>query len=373
MKILVTGSKGFVGKNLVAELNSKDYEVLTFDRDDNLESLDAHCEVADFVVHLAGVNRTTNEQEFFDGNEGLTKTITNLLQKHDNKATVLISSSIQANKDNHYGKSKLAGELALHDHSLVNNSDFYNYRFTNLFGKWSRPNYNSVIATWCHNISRGLPLEMNDPSHEIEFTYIDDVVNEIVNAINGKPTLDEDGSCVVKPSYVVSLQEVYDLLHKFKDSRENLFVPNMTVGFETKLYSTYLSFLPEDQFSYPLKMNVDNRGSFTEFIKTDDRGQVSINVSKPGITKGEHWHHSKNEKFLVVSGRGVINLRNIFDEKIISYEVSGDDLIVVDIPTGYTHNIVNVGDTDMVTVMWVNEPFNADNPDTYFLKVSDNS
>lgn len=369
MKILVTGSKGFVGKNLSLELKNLGHEVLTFDREDSLDVLDKHTATADCVVHLAGVNRPTNTEDFYTGNAGLTETLIGLLQKHKNKATVIGSSSIQASLANDYGKSKLEGEILLKQHAQANGSKVYIYRFSNLFGKWSKPNYNTVIATWCHNISRDIPITINDPSVRLNLTYIDDVMKELTNAIQGEPTLTQEGYGVVHPIYDVSLEEIHNLLIKFKESRINHFVPNMEPGFETSLYSTYLSFLPTDKFSYPLKMNVDERGSFTEFIKSKDRGQVSINISKPGITKGEHWHHSKNEKFLVVQGQGVIKLRNVFNNEVIEYHVSGDQMQVVDIPTGYTHNIINNGSSDMVTVMWVNEPFDPNHPDTYFLPV----
>lgn len=369
MIILVTGSKGFVGKNLCLELTNLGHEVLTFDREDTLDVLEAHTSKAEFVVHLAGVNRPTNAEEFYSGNAGLTEILIKLLQKHNNKAAVIGSSSIQAALDNDYGKSKLEGELLLQEHSKANDSKVYIYRFSNLFGKWSMPNYNTVIATWCHNISRDIPITINDASVRLNLTYIDDVMKELIRAIHGSPTMTPEGYGIVNPIYNVTLGEIHDLLVKFKESRSNHFVANMTPGFETSLYSTYLSFLPKDKFSYPLKMNVDERGSFTEFIKSEDRGQVSINISKPGITKGEHWHHSKNEKFLVVQGTGVIKLRNVFEDDVIEYHVSGEKMEVVDIPTGYTHNIINTGNSDMVTVMWVNEPFDPSNPDTYFLPV----
>ncbi len=369
MKILVTGSNGFVGKNLITTLHSQGYEVLTFDRDNKLSDLEDLTRECDFVVHLAGVNRPVNVEDFYKGNMGLSESLVAGLAFNNNKAPILVSSSIQAELDNDYGKSKLGGENVLREHAIKNNSEVYVYRFSNLFGKWSQPNYNTVIATWCHNITRGIPLVMNDPNVSLNLTYIDDVVNEMVRAIRGEATHLIDDLFAVPETYDVTLQEIYDLLNKFVESRTTNFVADMSPGFETKLYSTYLSFLPEDKFSYPLKMNVDERGSFTEFIKTNDRGQVSVNISKPGITKGQHWHHSKNEKFLVVSGQGVIKLRNIFSDNIIEYHVCGDVLEVVDIPTGYTHNIINTGQSDMVTVMWVNEPFNPDKPDTFYEEV----
>ncbi len=369
MKILVTGSNGFVGKNLITTLHSQGYEVLSFDRENELSELEVLTRNCDFVVHLAGVNRPVNVEEFYEGNKGLSETLVAALVANNNKAPILVSSSIQAELDNDYGKSKLGGENVLREHALANDSKVYVYRFSNLFGKWSQPNYNTVIATWCHNITRDIPLVVNDPSVQLNLMYIDDVVEEMINAIRGNGTLVQEDLYTVSTNYDVTLGTIYDLLHKFVGSRKNNFVADMSPGFETKLYSTYLSFLPEDKFSYPLKMNVDDRGSFTEFIKSNDRGQVSINISKPGITKGQHWHHSKNEKFLVVSGQGVIQFRDIFSEEIIEYHVNGENLEVVDIPTGYTHNIINTGTHDMVTVMWVNEPFNPDKPDTFYEEV----
>lgn len=369
MKVLVTGSNGFVGRNLTTTLHSLGFEVLTFDKDNDTSELIDLTKDVNFVVHLAGINRPQNTEEFYEGNMGLSESLVSALQINANKAPILVSSSIQALLDNDYGKSKLGGENVLREHSVKNGSDVLIYRFSNLFGKWSQPNYNTVIATWCHNITRDIPLVMNDPLVELNLMYIDDVVEEIIRAIKGNGTLVADDLYTVPVSYDVSLQTIYDLLHQFIESRETNYLANMAPGFETKLYSTYLSFLPIEKFSYPLKMNVDDRGSFTEFIKSEDRGQVSINISKPGITKGQHWHHSKNEKFLVVKGSGVIHFRDIFSKEVIEYPVNGNVLEVVDIPTGYTHNIINIGSEDMVTVMWVNEPFDPDHPDTFYEEV----
>lgn len=370
MKILVTGSKGFVGKNLMATLSHLDYDVVTFNREDSIESLNERLEGVEFVVHLAGANRPVNTDDFYSINANLTQSLIEVIESSGRAIPILLSSSIQALNDSDYGKSKLAGEQVIIDYSKRTGADVFIYRYPNLFGKWSQPNYNTVIATWCHNISRDLPIQVNDPSVEIELVYIDDVVTEILNAMNGKANKVEDNYYSVPQSSKVTLGEIHQLLVSFKESRETLFIPNMSKGFETQLYSTYLSFLPVDKFSYPLTMHKDERGSFTEFIKSNDRGQVSINISKPGITKGEHWHHSKNEKFLVVKGSGMIQLRDINGNQVIEYNVSGDKLEVIDIPTGYTHNIINTYDEDMVTVMWVNEPFDPDHSDTYFEKVT---
>jgi UDP-2-acetamido-2,6-beta-L-arabino-hexul-4-ose reductase len=303
-----------------------------------------------------------------EGNFGLTSRLLELLEKHGNKAPVLMTSSIQAEKDNPYGRSKKAGEDVLFEYYKETDAKVYVYRLPNIFGKWSKPNYNTVVATFCHNIARDLDIQINNVDAELNLCYIDDVLEEFLRALEGNPTMDGD-FCVVPMTYKTKLGELAKLIMSFKESRINLSIPNMDNALARKLYSTYLSFLPEDRFSYDLKMNCDHRGSFTEFIKTPERGQVSVNVSKPGITKGNHWHHTKNEKFLVVSGKGLIRFRNIDSDEIIEYRVSGNKLQVVDIPTGYTHSIVNVGETDLVTVMWANEMFDPETPDTYFLEV----
>ncbi|MGL5541077.1 MAG: NAD-dependent epimerase/dehydratase family protein [Erysipelotrichaceae bacterium] len=367
MKILVTGAKGFVGRNLVSTLQSQ-YEVMTYDQENTWEDLERFTQDCDFVIHLAGVNRPTRSEEFYEGNASLTEKLCQLLQQHNNKAPIMISSSVQAEKDNDYGKSKKLGEEVLFAHSKLNHSPVYVYRFANLFGKWSRPNYNTVIATWCYNIARDLPITVNDPSVALDFCYIDDVVEELVRCIEGRPTLKE-GYGVVPTLYRVSLGEVLALLQSFKAMPDTLLLPNTADEFTNKLYATYLSFLPTDKLSYAPKTNVDQRGSFTELFKTLDHGQVSVNISKPGITKGNHWHHTKNEKFVVVSGKGVIRFRHLHSEEVIEYFVSGDRIEIVDIPTGYTHNIENIGDTDLITIMWANEAFDPNRADTHMLEV----
>lgn len=369
MKILVTGAKGFIGKNLVAELKNRKYtDIFEYGRDNDLNTLDEYCKQADFVFHLAGVNRPKEQSEFMEGNFGFTSTLLNTLKKYKNNCPIMISSTIQAELDNPYGKSKKAGEALLFDYSKETGAKVLIYRFPNVFGKWCRPNYNSAVATFCHNIAHDLPISVNDPSVVMNLVYIDDVVSELISALESKENRSGD-YCEVPIVHIITLGEIVELIYSFKKSREERSVPDMSDAFTKKLYSTYLSYLPVDKFSYELKMNADNRGSFTEFIKTPDRGQVSVNISKPGITKGNHWHHTKNEKFLVVSGRGVIRFRKIDSDEILEYFVSGDMLEVVDIPTGYTHNIENLGDTDMVTIMWANEPFDPENPDTYYLEV----
>lgn len=373
MKILVTGSNGFVGKNLIAELKNQGFtNVLECDIDTTSEELDAFARDCQFVFHLAGVNRPENPEDFMTGNFGFTSELLEKLEKYNNKAPLLISSSIQAALDNPYGKSKKAGEDLMFDYGKKNGVPVYVYRLPNVFGKWCRPNYNSAVATFCHNIAHDLPIQVNDPTVLMKLVYIDDVVFSFINKLkNGSSAISEPGKFEqVNPVHEIKLGEIADLIYSFKESRNTLQIPNLGDSFTKKLYSTYLSYLPKDQFSYFLKMNQDNRGSFTEFLKSPERGQVSINISKPGIVKGQHWHHTKNEKFLVVSGNGVIRFRNINSNEIIEYFVSGEKLEVVDIPVGYTHNIENLGETDMVTVMWVNEVFDKDKPDTYYLPLT---
>ncbi len=380
MKILITGAKGFIGKNLVAELNnikeskargynlSSELTFFEYDVDSDPSLLDGYCKDTDFVFHLAGVNRPREQSEFMEGNFGFTSVLLDTLKKHRNNCPVMLSSSIQAELDNPYGVSKKAGEDLLFHYGKEVGADVLIYRFPNVFGKWCRPNYNSAVATFCNNIANDLPIQVNNRSANMTLVYIDDVVKELISALEGKPNRVGE-FCMVPVEHKITLGEIVDLIYSFKESRGSLQVVDLNDGFTKKLYSTYLSYLPVERFSYPLKMNIDERGSFTEFLKSPDRGQVSINISRPGITKGQHWHHTKNEKFLVVSGRGVIRFRKIDEEKVYEYYVSGDKLEVVDIPVGYTHNIENLGDTDMVTVMWVNEVFDPEHPDTFFLPV----
>lgn len=385
MNILVTGASGFVGKNLLSQLRNirdgkaKNYAVegdLTlyeYDLDSTPEELDLYCRNADFVFNLAGVNRPQDPAEFMKGNFGFASTLLDTLKKHGNTCPVMISSSIQASLDNPYGESKRAGEQLLFDYAEETGAKVLVYRFPNLFGKWCRPNYNSAVATFCNNIANDLPITVNDPSVELHLVYIDDVVDELIGALTGGEH--RDGAfCVVPTSHRITLGGIVDLLHSFRRMPETLEVPDTTTdGFAKKLYSTYLSYLPEDRFAYDLKMNTDARGSFTEILRTADRGQFSVNVSKPGITKGQHWHHTKNEKFVVVHGHGLIQLRKVGkdeqgnDYPVVNYEVSGEKIRVVEMIPGYTHNIVNLSDTeDLVTFMWCNECFDPAKPDTYF-------
>jgi UDP-2-acetamido-2,6-beta-L-arabino-hexul-4-ose reductase len=380
MNILITGAKGFIGKNLIAELNNikegkakgynltSDLNFFAYDIDSDPALLNDYCKKADFVFHLAGVNRPKDQSEFMEGNFGFTSVLLDNLKKQGNNCPVMLSSSIQAELDNPYGASKKAGEDLLFEYGRETGAEVLIYRFPNVFGKWCRPNYNSAVATFCHNIAHDLPIQVNDRNVQMTLVYIDDVVKELISALEGKPNR-VGKFCKVPVEHRITLGKIVDLIYSFKESRKDLQVPDLSDAFTKKLYSTYLSYLPEDQFSYPLKMNMDERGSFTEFLKSPDRGQVSINISKPGIMKGQHWHHTKNEKFLVVSGKGVIRFRKIDEEKVYEYFVSGEKLEVVDIPVGYTHNIENLGETDMVTVMWMNEIFNSERPDTYFMPV----
>lgn len=394
MKILVTGAKGFVGKNLIASLNNirlgldrtrnlpTDLTIYEYDIDSAPELLDIYCRDCDFVYNLAGVNRPKNQEEFMQGNFGFASLLLDVLKRHKNTCPVMLSSSIQASLEgrfagSEYGKSKKAGEDLFFDYGKETGADVLIYRFPNVFGKWCRPNYNSAVATFCHNITHDLPIQVNDPSVMLDLVYIDDVVDELLLALKGAAHRDEKGFCYVPVSHQVSLGKIVELIHFFHDSRELRSVPDMTEGsFEKKLYATYLSYLPEKGFSYPLKMNVDERGCFTEILRTKDRGQFSVNISKPGIAKGNHWHHSKNEKFVVVSGKALIQFRKVgtdpstgLNYPVIDYHVSGDKIEVVDIPTGYAHNIINEGDTDLVTFMWCSECFDPAHPDTYSEKV----
>ncbi|MBE6623031.1 MAG: capsular polysaccharide biosynthesis protein CapF [Ruminococcaceae bacterium] len=379
MNILVTGAAGFVGKNLCAALKNirdgKDRthpeivldELYLYDMDSPQELLDTACENADFVFHLAGVNRPRNTEEFMEGNFGFTNILLDTLKKHGNTCPVMISSSIQAALDNPYGNSKRAGEELVFSYGKQTGAKVLVYRFPNVFGKWCRPNYNSAVATFCHNVARDLPIRVNDRSVNMTLVYIDDVVDELINALKGEET--NDGVfCKVPVEHKITLGKIVDLIYTFKNQPESLVMPEIASGsFEKKLYSTYLSYLPEDKVSFPLKMNVDARGSFTELLKTEKCGQFSVNISKPGITKGQHWHHSKWEFFIVVSGKALIQQRKIDTDEVLEFKVSGDKIEAVHMLPGYTHNIINLSETeDLVTVMWANEQFDPEHPDTFF-------
>lgn len=395
MKVLVTGAKGFVGKNLCAQLNNikegkaRNYsvkidEVFEYDIDSIPEEFERYCKEADFVFNLAGVNRPENTEDFKQGNFGFASILLDTLKKYGNRSPVMLSSSIQATligryAGHPYGESKKAGEELFFDYSKETGIKVLVYRFPNLFGKWCRPNYNSAVATFCNNIANELPIQINDPSVELELLYIDDLVEEMMAALSGnehhcefdgvETVLQENGRyCAVPVSYKVTLGRIVELLKTFKEMPKTLGVPDLTRdSFDKKLYSTYLSYLPKDKMIYDLKMNCDDRGSFTEIIRTASAGQFSVNISKPGIIKGQHWHHTKNEKFVVVKGHGLIQLRKEGTDEVLNFEVSGDRLQVVEMIPGYTHNIINLSDTDdLVTFMWCNEPFDPKHPDTYF-------
>ena len=380
MNILVTGAKGFVGRNLVSQLHNiqsgkaknygvfSDMQVFEYDVDSDPCELDVYCKRADFVFNLAGVNRPKDQAEFMQGNFGFASALLDTLKKYNNSCPVMISSSTQAALDNPYGESKRAGENLLFDYARETGARVLVYRFPNVFGKWCRPNYNSAVAT-CNNIAHNLPIQVNDPSVMLHLVYVDDVVDELIAALSGNEHREGD-YCVVPIVHTVTLGKIVDLLYSFREMSGNLQVPDLGDPFTKKLYSTYLSYFPKDKFSYPLKMNVDSRGSFTEIIRTPDRGQFSVNISKPGITKGQHWHHTKNEKFVVVSGHGLIQLRKIGTDEVLNYEVNGDKIEVVEMIPGYTHNIINLSDTeDLVTFMWCNECFDPARPDTFFEEV----
>lgn len=398
MKILVTGAKGFVGRNLVCNLyNIKDgknctrdlkiEDIFEYDMDSSVEELETYCRECDFVFNLAGVNRPKDRSEFMEGNFGFASTLLDTLKKYENKCPVMLSSSIQATLigrygESDYGKSKLAGEELFFDYSKETGAKVLIYRFPNLFGKWCRPNYNSAVATFCNNIANDLPIQVNDRSTELELLYIDDLVEEMLDALEEKEHHcefdgvdavghDDGRYCYTPTTYRVTLGEIVELLKKFKNQPASLVVPEIPHNsFAKKLYSAYLSYLPKEKVSFPLKMNVDDRGSFTELFKSEKCGQVSINISKPGITKGEHWHNSKWEFFIVVSGHGLIQERKIGTGEGIEFEVSGDKIEAIHMLPGYTHNIINLSETEnLVTVMWANESFDPKNPDTFFEKV----
>lgn len=382
MKILVTGAKGFVGKNLVCALNNlkegkdrtrpdlKIEEVFEFDIDTPESLLEEYAKKADFVFNLAGVNRPKETSEFMEGNFGFADTLLNLLKKNNNTCPVMISSSIQAQLDNDYGKSKKAGEDLLFEYSKNTGAKVLIYRFPNLFGKWCRSNYNSAVATFCNNIANDLPIQVNNRETQLTLVYIDDLIDEMLNALEGKETKDGD-FCKVECEHKLTLGEIVDLLYTFKEQPNTLLMPEIpNNSFAKKLYSTYLSYLPKEKISFPLKMNIDNRGSFTELLKTRNSGQFSVNISKPSIIKGEHWHHSKWEFFIVVSGHGLIKLRKIGSDEVYEFEVSGEKIEAIHMLPGYTHNIINLSDTeDLVTVMWANEEFDPNHPDTFGEKV----
>ena len=395
MKILVTGAKGFAGGNLVENLknirdgknktrpNIQIEEIFEFDIDTDKALLDEYCAQADFVFNLAGVNRPKDNSEFMTGNFGFASELLGLLKKHNNKCPIMLSSSLQATLigryDGEYGRSKLAGENLFFDYAQETGATVYVYRFPNLFGKWCRPNYNSAVATFCNNIAYDLPIQVNDRSTQLELLYIDDFIEEMLDAIEGEPhpceydelnpvASDNGKFCYVPTTHKVTLGEIVDLLESFKAQPVTLVMPEIpNNSFAKKLYSTYLSYLPKEKTVFDLKTNCDDRGSFTELLKTANCGQFSVNISKPGITKGQHWHNTKWEFFIVVAGHGLIQERKIGTDEVIEFEVSGDKIQAVHMLPGYTHNIINLSDTEnLVTVMWANEQFDPQHPDTFF-------
>lgn len=382
MNILITGAGGFVGKNLVAALENvrdgkdrtrgldPDLTILPVTRQTSDETLRDYCAAADFVFHLAGVNRPKDEAEFMQGNRDLTEKLLTLLQQAGNTAPVMLSSSTQAERDNPYGRSKVAGEQLVRAHGEKTGARTLIYRFPNVFGKWCRPNYNSAVATFCHNRANDLPIQVNDRATQLTLVYIDDVVDELLRALRGEENRAGD-FCRVPVTHTVTLGEIVDLIERFRAQPETLLVPDIPDGsFQKKLYSTFLSYLPREKVAFPLKMNVDQRGSFTELLKTESCGQFSVNVSKPGITKGQHWHNTKWEFFIVVSGRARIEQRRVGSDEVWTFEVSGAQPTAVHMLPGYTHNIINLSDTDdLVTLMWANERFDPNRPDTFFLEV----
>lgn len=399
MKILVTGAKGFVGRNLCAQLRNirdgkaRNYpvqvdEVMEYDIDSTPAELDRYCAEADFVFNLAGVNRPKDPKEFMEGNFGFASKLLDGLRRHGNTCPVMLSSSIQATLigrygTSDYGKSKLEGEELFFDYGRQTGAKVLVYRFPNLFGKWCRPNYNSAVATFCNNIANDLPIQVSDPAVELELLYIDDLVEEMIAALSGsehhcefeglEAVLKDDGRyCAVPVTHKATLGRIVELLHLFKSQPQTLVMPEIPAGsFAKKLYSTYLSYLPAGKVKFEIKMNVDPRGSFTELLRTANCGQVSVNISRPGITKGEHWHNSKWELFIVVAGHGLIQLRKIDSGEVIEYDVSGDKIEAVHMLPGYTHNIINLSETEnLVTVMWANEPFDPGHPDTFSEKVN---
>lgn len=398
MNILITGANGFIGRNLRAALeeiraghdrrpehvlceNPADITLYLYGREDSQADLDAFCADCDFVFHLAGINRPKDNAEFMEGNSGFTSTLLDALKRHKNTCPVLLSSSAQASLSGRYagsvyGESKRAGEGLLFQHARETGAEALAYRLPNVFGKWCRPNYNSAVATFCHNTANGLPIQVNDPNLPMDLAYIDDVVEEFIQALRGQANCLADGFCAVPVHHETTLGHIADTILSFPKMRESLEVPQLSDPLTKKLYSTYLSYLPAESFLYSLRMNGDDRGSFTELLRTLDRGQVSVNISKPGVTKGQHWHHTKNEKFIVVKGEALIQLRRIGTQPdgapypVEEFRVSGSHIQAVEMIPGYTHNIINLSETeDLVTVMWANEPFDPAKPDTFFQEV----
>jgi len=367
MNILITGADGFIAKNLIEYLRQENkHQLYLYTKKDSDSILDAYLKEADFIFHLAGVNRPQTIDEFYEGNSNLTKKIVDILRKENKNTSILLSSSIQSSLDNDYGKSKREAETILLEYSKDMNANIFIYKLPNVFGKWSKPNYNSVISTWCNNVANNLAIKITDRSVKLSLVYIDDVVESFLEKIE---SLENAKYFEIKPVYKKTLGEIEKLLYEFKENRTSLIIPNVASGFERALYATYLSFLSTDDFSYTIKGHRDTRGTFYEILKTLNSGQFSLSTTAPGITRGSHYHHTKNEKFLVVKGKALIQFRHILKDEVISYEVSDKKMEVVEMIPGYTHNIKNIGTEEMILFLWANENFNKDKPDTYFLEV----
>ncbi|MBR1769204.1 MAG: NAD-dependent epimerase/dehydratase family protein [Bacteroidales bacterium] len=388
MKILVTGAKGFIGKNLIAQLKNikegkalwydcpKDLEIYGYGRESSLSDLERYTHDCDFVFHLAGINRPKEEKEFFEGNVHFLQQVLSLLRKAGNRCPVVLSSSVQALEDNPYGKSKLTAEKELEKHAKENQSQIFIYRLTNTFGKWCKPDYNSVVATFCYRIAQGLPIKIDNPKKELKLIYIDDVVDELISCLGNKENKDGMLLCV-RPEYKITVGDLAEKIYSFKESERSCFLPDVSDGFTKKLYSTYLSYMPEEEFSYPLNSASDQRGSFTELFKAAGLGQISVNISKPGKVKGEHWHNTKVEKFAVIKGKGLIQMRKEGlnaegkPHSVLNFFADGENIKVINMIPGYTHNIVNLSENeDLITVIWANELFDKARPDTYSDKVN---
>lgn len=367
MKILITGSNGFIAKNLIAHLKrDESIELYLYSKKDSFTILEAYLKEVDFIFHLAGVNRPESVDEFYQGNSKLTEKIVSILQKENKNTPIIFSSSIQAEQDNDYGKSKLEAEKVLEFYSKESGANVSIFRLPNVFGKWSKPNYNSVVSTWCYNITHNLEIEVSSREVQLNLVYVDDVIASFIKVLKNE---NRELYCTIERIYKKSLGEIEELLYMFKANRETLLIPNVASGFERALYSTYLSYLPIDDFSYSLKGHEDNRGTFYEIVKTLDSGQFSLSTTAVGITRGSHYHHSKNEKFLVVKGEALIEFRHIVTDEKIAYKVSDKKMEIVEMIPGYTHNIKNIGQEEMVLFLWANENYDDANPDTYFLEV----
>jgi len=367
MKILITGSNGFIAKNLISHLKrDKKIKLYLYEKSDSVDILKAYIREVDFIYHLAGINRPKDKKEFYEGNTNLTKLIVNTLIENKKYTPILLSSSTQSIKDNDYGKSKLKAENILKEYSKKTHADIFIYKLPNVFGKWSKPNYNSVIATWCHNITRDKDIQINDKNMELNLVYIDDVIKSFIASLK---TNNSDIDCKIGTIYNITLGEIKELLLQFKNNRENLLIPEVASGFERALYATYLSFLPTDKFAYDLKGHQDERGTFYEILKTANSGQFSLSTTACGIKRGGHYHHTKNEKFLVVKGDALIQEKHILTNELVEYKVSDKKMQVVEMIPGYTHNISNIGDCELLLILWANENYDQDNPETYFLEV----